>query len=102
MPAMIRSLGYRSPRCISRCPDQVTSLKRDPQCAVPTVKKRRRNIKLSFSHDSVTTERLKTYSVQRAIGPQRARDQTGRDRQGGIRTGDQRRNGIRRQETRGI
>ncbi|GFT09392.1 hypothetical protein TNCV_5062571 [Trichonephila clavipes] len=34
---------------------------------------RRRNIVLSFSHDTVTTEHLKTYNVHRAIGAQRAR-----------------------------
>ncbi|GFV34174.1 hypothetical protein TNCV_3483841, partial [Trichonephila clavipes] len=50
--------------------------------AVPTVKKRRRNIVLSFSHDSVTTARLKTYNVHQAISAQRGRDQMGRDRQG--------------------
>ncbi|GFU24007.1 hypothetical protein TNCV_3332201 [Trichonephila clavipes] len=60
--------------------------------AVPTVKKRRRNIALSFSVDSVKTARLKTYNVPRAISAQRARDQMGRDRQGGLRTRDQRRN----------
>ncbi|GFX40653.1 hypothetical protein TNCV_2374371 [Trichonephila clavipes] len=48
---------------------------------VPTVKKRCRNIVLSFSHDSVTTARLKTYNVHRVIGTQRARDQISRDRQ---------------------
>ncbi|GFX27829.1 hypothetical protein TNCV_2614891 [Trichonephila clavipes] len=47
--------------------------------AVPTVKKRRRNIVLSFSHDSVTTARLKTYNAHRAICAQGARDQMGRD-----------------------
>ncbi|GFV74224.1 uncharacterized protein TNCV_2312221 [Trichonephila clavipes] len=36
--------------------------------AVRTVKKRSRNIVLSFSHDSVTTARLKTYNGHRAIG----------------------------------
>ncbi|GFV70655.1 uncharacterized protein TNCV_3842341 [Trichonephila clavipes] len=50
--------------------------------AVPTVKKRRRNIVLSFSHDSVTTARLKSYNVHLDIGPQRARYQGSRDRQG--------------------
>ncbi|GFU45682.1 hypothetical protein TNCV_4223751 [Trichonephila clavipes] len=50
--------------------------------AVPTVKKRHRNIVLSFSHDSVKTARLKTYNAHRVIGTQRARDQMGRDRQG--------------------
>ncbi|GFU35129.1 hypothetical protein TNCV_174361 [Trichonephila clavipes] len=49
-----------------------------PSQAVLTVKNRRRNIVLSFSHDSV----MKTYNVHRAIGAQRARDQMGRDRQG--------------------
>ncbi|GFX27569.1 hypothetical protein TNCV_4996241 [Trichonephila clavipes] len=53
-----------------------------PTWAVPTVKKRRRIIVLSVSHDSVTTARLKTYNVNRAIGVQRARDQKSRDRQG--------------------
>ncbi|GFT07912.1 hypothetical protein TNCV_873441 [Trichonephila clavipes] len=40
---------------------------------VPAIKKRRRNIVLSFSHDSttVTTARLKAYNVHRAIGTQR-------------------------------
>ncbi|GFX92775.1 hypothetical protein TNCV_4876321 [Trichonephila clavipes] len=50
--------------------------------AIPTVKKRRRNIGLSFFDDSVTTARLKTYNVHRAISAQPARDQMGRDRQG--------------------
>ncbi|GFT00850.1 hypothetical protein TNCV_3115051 [Trichonephila clavipes] len=50
--------------------------------AVRAVKKRCRNMVLSFSHDSVTTARLKTYNVHRAIGAHRARDQIGRDRQG--------------------
>ncbi|GFY18867.1 hypothetical protein TNCV_3875551 [Trichonephila clavipes] len=50
--------------------------------AVPSVKKRRRNIMLSFSHDSVTTARLKTYKVHRAIGAKRARDKMGLDREG--------------------
>ncbi|GFU15571.1 hypothetical protein TNCV_1170741 [Trichonephila clavipes] len=50
--------------------------------AVRTVKKRCRNIVLSFSHDSVMTAPLKAYNVHRAIGAQRARDQMGRDRQG--------------------
>ncbi|GFT97865.1 hypothetical protein TNCV_2167741 [Trichonephila clavipes] len=50
--------------------------------AVPTVKKRRRNIVLSFSHDSMTTARLKIYNVHRAIGAQRTRDQMSRDLQG--------------------
>ncbi|GFV09880.1 hypothetical protein TNCV_2318101 [Trichonephila clavipes] len=47
--------------------------------AVPTVKKRHRNIVLSFPHDSVTTARLKTYNVHLDIGVQRARDQMSRD-----------------------
>ncbi|GFW99520.1 hypothetical protein TNCV_3417531 [Trichonephila clavipes] len=50
--------------------------------AVPIVRKRRRNIVLSFSHSSVTTARLKTYNVHLAIGIQQERDQMGRDRQG--------------------
>ncbi|GFW89508.1 hypothetical protein TNCV_1514591 [Trichonephila clavipes] len=45
--------------------------------AVPTVKKRRRNIVLSFSHDSVTTACLKTYKVHQAFGSQRARETLG-------------------------
>ncbi|GFV70651.1 hypothetical protein TNCV_3842321 [Trichonephila clavipes] len=36
--------------------------------AIPTVQKRRRNIVLSFSHDLVTTSRLKTYNVHLDIG----------------------------------
>ncbi|GFU50043.1 hypothetical protein TNCV_4933921 [Trichonephila clavipes] len=48
----------------------------------PDRQKETLNIVLSFSHDSVTTARLKTYNVHRAIGAQRARDQMGQDRQG--------------------
>ncbi|GFY36641.1 hypothetical protein TNCV_28451 [Trichonephila clavipes] len=64
--------------------------------AVPTVKKRRRNIVLSFSHDSVTTAHLKTYNVHLDIDAQRARDQMSRDRQG--RPNNKRKEGIRRRE----
>ncbi|GFW01447.1 hypothetical protein TNCV_5030971 [Trichonephila clavipes] len=42
-----------------------------------TVKKRCRNIVLSFFHDSVTTVRLKTYNVHLDIGTHWARDQMG-------------------------
>ncbi|GFV93765.1 integrase catalytic domain-containing protein [Trichonephila clavipes] len=49
--------------------------------AVPSVKKRRRKIVLSFSHDSVTTVHLKTYNVHLDIGAKWARDQMSRDRQ---------------------
>ncbi|GFX61810.1 hypothetical protein TNCV_1383081 [Trichonephila clavipes] len=49
---------------------------------VRTVKKRRRNIVLQFSHDSVTTACLKTYNALRAICAQQVRHQMGRDRQG--------------------
>ncbi|GFX82077.1 hypothetical protein TNCV_398071 [Trichonephila clavipes] len=45
--------------------------------AVRTVKKRCRNIVLSFSHDSVTTARLETYNVHLDIGAHWARDQMG-------------------------
>ncbi|GFT30511.1 hypothetical protein TNCV_2377891 [Trichonephila clavipes] len=43
---------------------------------------RRRNIVLSFSHNSVTTARLKTYNVHLDIGAHWAIDQMGCDRQG--------------------
>ncbi|GFU61579.1 hypothetical protein TNCV_971391 [Trichonephila clavipes] len=45
------------------------------------VKKRCRNIVLSYSHDSGTTARLKTYNVHQDIGAHWARDQMARDRQ---------------------
>ncbi|GFW18932.1 hypothetical protein TNCV_5133841 [Trichonephila clavipes] len=45
--------------------------------AVRTVKKRCRNIVLSFSRDSVTTARLKAYNVYLDIVAQWARDQMG-------------------------
>ncbi|GFU10802.1 hypothetical protein TNCV_2388021 [Trichonephila clavipes] len=64
--------------------------------AVPTVKKIRHNIVHSFSHDSGTTARLKTYNVYLDIGAQRARDQISRDRQG--RPKNKRKDGIRRRE----
>ncbi|GFW59017.1 hypothetical protein TNCV_2831231 [Trichonephila clavipes] len=48
----------------------------------PTVTKRRRNIVISFSLDSGTTARLKTYNVHLDIGAQRARDEMSLDRQG--------------------
>ncbi|GFW77210.1 hypothetical protein TNCV_2726401 [Trichonephila clavipes] len=54
----------------------------DPISQVRTIKKRYRNIAISFSHDSVTTGRLKTYSVHLGIGAHWARDQMGGNRQG--------------------
>ncbi|PRD34607.1 UNVERIFIED_CONTAM: hypothetical protein NCL1_14081, partial [Trichonephila clavipes] len=68
--------------------------------AVRNVKKRCRNIELSFSQDSVTTAPLKTNNVHLDIGAQRARDQMSRDQQG--RPKNKRKEGIRRRETRGI
>ncbi|GFV91453.1 hypothetical protein TNCV_3549161, partial [Trichonephila clavipes] len=72
--------------------------------AIPTVQKRCRNILLSFSHDLVTTVRLKTYNVHRAVGGQRARDQMGLDRQGRIKNKRSKKElgGQRQRETRGI
>ncbi|GFU21547.1 hypothetical protein TNCV_3827501 [Trichonephila clavipes] len=69
-----------------------------PSQAVPTVKKRPRNIVLSFSHDSGTTARLKTYNVHLDIGAQRARDQMSRDRQGDLRTKEKEELGGERRE----
>ncbi|GFX03566.1 hypothetical protein TNCV_4751511 [Trichonephila clavipes] len=66
--------------------------------ALPTVKKRRRNIVLSFSHDSVTTARLKTYNMHLDIGAQRARDQMGAETDRGGRRDHRRR--IRREMVR--
>ncbi|GFX33521.1 uncharacterized protein TNCV_1931881 [Trichonephila clavipes] len=64
--------------------------------AVRNVKKRCRNIELSFSQDSVTTAPLKTNNVHLDIGAQRARDQMSRDQQG--RPKNKRKEGIRRRE----
>ncbi|GFV29509.1 hypothetical protein TNCV_2728901 [Trichonephila clavipes] len=44
---------------------------------VSAIQKRRRKIVLSFSDDSVTTARLKTYNVRVDIGAHWARDQMG-------------------------
>ncbi|GFT15350.1 hypothetical protein TNCV_3264031 [Trichonephila clavipes] len=61
---------------------QVSSSSLDHGSKVLGVKKRRINNVLSFTPDSVTTARLKTYNVHSDIGAHGARDEMCRDRQG--------------------